>query len=319
MITFYLKNSSLSNRVLTRNCLPFSMREQYGDKVEDLLINAATKDPLFPDMTHELRNFKASLSSVQPEVVMTCIGKSSIPETVCPCGSWLFNEECNFPCFSHSMASMYCSFGSFGSDYTLLNGMRGNYLERFDFLTVYDVIPGLVVHKNKGLCMVVYKLHENGLRLKYVHAQRHALKSFISSVHADRLATVVPSLRVARSAKSKHSSYEYRILRMILRMIGNHNGCCVMTLNESTNMHLKEWENVHYSAEFIQLRPDMKAFIKNQIIDGVMSPEYYEQLTNVVKYRTVSPYLDDEELNRTMSGATTIDLASAIRAKEVLL
>ena len=84
--------------------------------------------------------------------------------------------------------------------------------------------------------MIVCKLHENGLRLKYVHAPRHPLNSFVSSVHADRLATVVPSLRVAWSAKSKHSSYEYRLMSMI----ENHNGCRVMTLNESRNMHLKE-------------------------------------------------------------------------------
>ena len=317
VIAYYLKNSSLSIRVWMWNCLPFSLREQYGDRVEEFLIGAAIKAPLFRDMTHELQNFEACQSSTQPEVVITCTDESSFPQTVCPCGSWLFNEECNFLCFSHFIASIDCSFDSFGSDYTILNGMRGDYLERFDFLKVYDVMPGLVVHETKGLCMVVCKLHDNGLRLKYVHAPRHPLNSFISSVHADRLATVVPSLRVARTAKSKHSSYEYRLLRMT----GNQNGCCVMTLNESRNMHLKDWENVHYSAEFmaVQLRPDMKAFIKNLMNDGVVSPEYYEQLTNVDKYRKLFPYPDDEELEKTLSGATTVDLASAIRAKEVLL
>ena len=194
--------------------------------------------------------------------------------------------------------------------------MRADFLDNIKYLNVTDANASLVLDDHLGICLLVCELHKTGLLLKYVLAPRHPINDFISSTHADRLAPVVPSLRTVRSAKANHSSYEYRLLNLT----GDRSGSHAMTLSTARNIYLQEWENVHYVGEFlsVQMRPDLKAYAKKLVLDGVLSTEYFNQLTNRDYFEHFFDFSSQTHIEKCLSGSTTVDLASSIRAKEVL-
>ena len=232
--------------------LPQSLREHYRITLfcEFFSVNCG-EGGSFVDVTRDFIHFLASSQSESYDEIIVSVDSTSFPKVICPCGSWLFFDECEKLPFRHYLATLNYDKVSFSQSNKSFTGMRADFLDNIKFLNVSDVNASLVVDDTLGICLLVCELHKSGLPLKYVHAPRHPMNDFISSTHADRLAPVVPSLRTVRSAKAKHSSYEYRLLNLT----GDHSGSHVMTLSTAKNMHLQEWENVHYIGEFFSNAP----------------------------------------------------------------
>ena len=181
--------------------------------------------------------------------------------------------------------------------------MRRDFMQQSSFLQMFNATAAIVTDVKDGLCMLVCDLQKKGLPLQHVYAPIHPINGFVSSVHADRLATVVPFLRVAKSAKPKHSSYEYRLLKMT----GDYNGTHVMSLSQNRNMRLQHWETVHYASEMlaVQMRPDTSAFAEQLLTDGVLRKEYFYQLTDATYIAKNCPLPSSTHLARCLEGATT--------------
>ena len=101
-------------------------------------------------------------------------------------------------------------------------------------------------------------------------------------------------------------------------MTGDYNGTHVMSLSQNRNMRLQHWETVYYASEMlaVQMRPDTSAFAEQVLTDGVLTKEYFYQLTDATYIAKNCPLPSSTHLARCLEGATT-DLASAARLKEV--
>ena len=316
LATFFIKLDKHARLLWTM--LPHTLRQHYTITLAcEFSQVSITDDCEFADVTQEMKQFEKYHMSLNIENVIDTIDKTSFPHIVCPCGSWLFLDECYLLPLHFFLGHINSHFHSFSCGVGLFQGMRRDFMQKTLFLQTFHASASIVIDEKDGLCMLVCDLHKNGLPLKYVHAPIHPINGFVSSVHADRLATVVPSLRVARSAKTKHSSYEYRLLKMT----GDYNGTHVMSLSQRRNMRLQHWETVHYASEMlaIQMRPDMSAFAKQLMIDGVVSREYFIQLTDATYIAKNCTLPSSTHLARCLKGATTVDLPSAVRLKEVTL
>ena len=65
------------------------------------------------------------------------------------------------------------------------------------------------------------------------------------------------------------------------------------------------------------MRPDLKAYAKKLVSDGVLSKEYFNQLSNREYFERFFDFPSETHIETCLSGSTTVDLASSIRAKEV--
>ena len=178
------------------------------------------------------------------------------------------------PCVSESFGWQFRNISS--GDRLLKLGVKS--WEETPFLQLLKAHTSLVVDVDERLCMLVCDLHYKGLTLNYLHAPIHPIDGFLSSVHSDRLATLVVSMRVARCAKAKHSSYEFRLLKST----GDNKGSHVMSLSKNRNMKLHGWETVHYASEMLAVkkRPDTKALAEQSVLDGVLCKEKFKQLAD---------------------------------------
>ena len=259
--------------------LPDTMRKQYATTLacefSNVPLDASRQ---ITDRTHDILLFKSQHKSLNLEEVIAAVDQFSFPSVICPCGSWLFLEECHPLPFHLYLNFLQCQLKSYPSGIGQFKGMRNDYMDSSCFLESFNASASTVLDDQRGLCMLVCALHSHGLPLKYVHPPKHPINGFVSSVHDDRLTAVVSSMRVARSAKAEHSSFEFRLLKMN----GDNRGTHVLSLSQGRKMVLQNWETVLYSSEMlaIQFRPDVRAFAKQLILDGIMSDEYFLQLTD---------------------------------------
>ena len=129
------------------------------------------------------------------------------------------------------------------------------------FLFVDDV-KGLLVH---GTC----DDHNNGSYRQLLHPPRHPSLERLSVPVADRLALVVPTLRMIKNAKANYASHTYQLLKII----GNYNGLSSIRLTTQrcwryTSDLLRKAES-----QCCNFRRDVQALLDTLVQCKEISPE----------------------------------------------
>ena len=176
---------------------------------------------LLVDITERRRSFNSLIESGTAQNLEKALDEESYPNCRCPFGCFTFVDQCGGIGFNHLINSVIPDFTSFDSSSLFtLRGARPDWTQSLKVLDTYSVSGFTYVDITKGLVIGTCIDHNNGSSRQFLHPPRHPSLQRLSVPIEDRLALVVPTLRMIKNAKANYASHTYQLLNVI----GNYTG-----------------------------------------------------------------------------------------------
>ena len=309
VIAYVLSNPKYKNFSKTMwDLLPQVHRDSWQLHVLNNNFNSNTS-ACFDDFTKHLARWNELKTSGNIADFIAANTEYAFPCVKCPAGCFAYVDECSFVQFHHFLNWKYdIAFYNADSDY--LKGARQDWPTTSVQLDVFHVKPGLVVHEEKGLCIMVCNGHgKSGLTKPIIHVPLNPVLGDDGFQSPDTLAAAILTpnvIRAGRMGKWTNSSH-------VIAAIGGYTGISSSSLAEKLDCTVQDYRLSASS----YLAADHRADVRNTLVERFFAiqnaeEEFQRGLDIYNKY--YKPSIDHERSS--VSGATFVEVANCFTVNE---
>lgn len=161
----------------------------------------ASVAPDFEDYTAQLVRFNALTTSGKIDDFLAANDEYAFPTVRCPAGCFAYMDECTALPFHHFLAWKYGKV-IFNGSARFLSGARPDWPTGTRQLGAFDVMPGVVVDEDKGLCVLVCRQHgAKGLCKTMLHIPTNPVLDDYGLQCPDTCAAAMLSPKVIRAGR----------------------------------------------------------------------------------------------------------------------
>ena len=242
----------------------------------------------FDDFTTRLARWNELKTSGNIADFIAANTEYAFPSVKCPAGCFAYVNECSFVQFHHFLNWKYnIAFYNADSDY--FKGARQDWPTSSVQQDVFHVKPGLVVHEEKGLCIMVCNGHgKSGLTKPIIHVPLNPVLEDSGFQIPDTLAAAILTpnvIRAGRMGKWTNSTH-------VIAAIGGYTGISSSSLAEKLDCTVQDYRLSASS----YLAAEHRADVRKTLIERFSDIQNAEAEFNVVKIFTST--ITSRQLNK---------------------
>ena len=295
---------------IIKSWFPHSFRQWYGHVVDFCDRSAQVVQPVFRDITQDIASYLEKFERKRFADYTSMLNENPYCDVKCVSGDTTFISHTGAIGFHHFIQYHFPEFNNFNADHELhLASMRSDYLQSYQKLDTYTVMPCLKVDPKHGLVIATCLEHNGGTSKKMIHVPTNPAIGCFCPTNGSQFANYSPCPRTIKTGKMGFNTHSYQLYKAS----GGFSGISTIQIRNDAKKTTPSPLNDKADSLAAKCRLDFRCQIERKLNEAVISNNLRDALldNNSIDYSVPS----EVERRTHLEHSNNVDFKTALTMK----